>query len=80
MRSLLLTLGVLVVTPGIGTRAEAQNYPWCAIYDMGDWTASCSFTTEDQCWDSVRGIGGFCMANNSYRPSAPATPLRRRQR
>ena len=32
MRLLLLMLGISVCVVGIGTRAEAQNYPWCAIY------------------------------------------------
>ena len=35
MRLLLLMLGISVCVVGIGTRAEAQNYPWCAIYSEG---------------------------------------------
>lgn len=78
MRLLLLALLVLAGAAGIGSRAQAQNYPWCAIYNMGEWASSCSFVTENQCWNSVRGIGGFCMANNTYQPSAPAPYSRRR--
>ena len=32
MRILLFVLGIIVVATGIDTRAEAQNYPWCADY------------------------------------------------
>jgi hypothetical protein len=32
MRLLLLMLGIGVCVVGLGTRAEAQNYPWCAYY------------------------------------------------
>ena len=32
MRLLLLTLGIFLGIAGIGNRAEAQNYPWCAQY------------------------------------------------
>ena len=78
MRLLLLAVGVAAGAAGIGTPAQAQNYPWCAIYNMGEWASSCSFVTENQCWNSVRGIGGFCMANNTYQPSAPAPYSHRR--
>ena len=32
MRLLLFTLGISVGVVGIGNRADAQNYPWCALY------------------------------------------------
>jgi hypothetical protein len=35
MRFLLFVLGICVGLVGIGSRAEAQNYPWCAIYGTG---------------------------------------------
>jgi hypothetical protein len=78
IRLLLLALVVLAGALTIGTRARAQNYPWCAVYNVGAWAYSCSFVTENQCWDSVHGIGGFCMVNNTYQPSAPAPYSRRR--
>ena len=31
MRLLLLMLGISVCVVDIGTRAEAQNYPWCDL-------------------------------------------------
>jgi hypothetical protein len=79
MRPLVLLMGILFAAIAFGTAAQAQNYPWCAIYNMGEWASSCSFVTENQCWNSVRGVGGFCMANNTYQPSAPAPYSRRRR-
>jgi hypothetical protein len=35
MRILLLLLAAYVAAVALGTRAEAQNYPWCAIYSGG---------------------------------------------
>jgi hypothetical protein len=32
MKPLLLILAICVGIIGTGKRAEAQNYPWCAIY------------------------------------------------
>jgi hypothetical protein len=74
MRILLFMLAMIVVTAGIGTRAQAQNYPWCAVYRMGDVSYNCGFVTRDQCMASVSGIGGSCEPNTQYRPAA--TPLR----
>lgn len=79
MRSLLLMLGVLVGAAILSGSASAQNYPWCAVYDMGDAAYSCSFVTADQCWYSVHGTGGFCMANNTYRSSLPSKYPTRKQ-
>ena len=46
MRLLLLMLGISVCVVGIGTPAEAQNYPWCAIYGgFDDGGTNCGFTT-----------------------------------
>jgi Protein of unknown function (DUF3551) len=58
-----------------GTPAKASNYPWCALYDKGGGEISCGFSTFEQCLEDVRGIGGFCQANNTYVPStaAPST-------
>ena len=72
MRILLLMLGLSVCIVGIGTRAEAQNYPWCAYYSGGRFGGgggtNCGFTTFQQCLDTVSGIGGFCDRNTQYQP------------
>jgi Protein of unknown function (DUF3551) len=69
MRILYLVLAILVVTAAIDTRAQAQNYPWCARYSTRD-GATCGFTTFQQCMATISGIGGFCEPNFQYRPSA----------
>jgi Protein of unknown function (DUF3551) len=82
MRLLLFMLGVSVASVGIGTRIEAQNYPWCSYYSSGGGGGTnCGFTTFQQCLDNVRGIGGFCDRNTQYQPPPgphPSTALQRR--
>jgi hypothetical protein len=67
MRALHFAAAVLVVAAAASTRAEAQNYPWCAYYGRGDGT-NCGFTTFEQCMATVSGIGGFCNINTQYVP------------
>lgn len=69
----LVTLGLVAGLSGMTLRAEAQNYPWCAQYGgrMGG-SMNCGFVSFDQCMLTVRGMGGFCMANNTYQPPGPA--------
>ena len=68
MRYLLLAFGAFVVTAGIGTwPAQAQSYPWCAIYGGGGGGAqNCGFVTFQQCQATVSGTGGFCEQNSQY--------------
>ena len=80
MRLLLLMLGISVCVVGIGTRAEAQNYPWCAYYS-GKGGVNCGFITFEQCMDTARGLGSFCQPNTQYVPPPgphPQTNVRRR--
>ena len=73
-------LGMVCVTMAIGAPAEAQNYPWCAIYDVGDAAYNCGFISREQCMATVKGIGGFCNANTQYVPPAERpVPRARRQ-
>jgi hypothetical protein len=48
VRIVLFMLAIFVVAGGTGTRAEAQNYPWCADY-AGFGSQNCGFTTFQQC-------------------------------
>ncbi len=80
MRIFLFALGIYVAALAMLTPAEAQNYPWCAMYNMGDQAVNCGFTTFQQCLDTVRGIGGFCEPNTQYVPPPglhPSTRVRR---
>ncbi len=83
MRLPLYILGIAVVLFAIGSRAEAQDYPWCAQYSAGrdGGGMNCGFVSFDQCMLTVRGMGGFCVANNRYHApvavSHPRHPARR---
>jgi Protein of unknown function (DUF3551) len=70
MKIVVFVLTISTVTPGLVTRAQAQNYPWCAVLNMGDVAYNCGFVSKDQCMASVSGIGGFCQENNLYQPPA----------
>ena len=74
MRYFLFALGFFVVTAAITTRAEAQNYPWCAIYDGSFGGRNCGFTTFEQCQATISGIGGFCNLNTLYEPPGVPAP------
>jgi hypothetical protein len=77
VRILLFTLAIFAVTAETGTRAQAQNYPWCAQYS-GPGGTNCGFTTFQQCMATIAGMGGFCNANTQY--VSPAGPRARNQR
>jgi Protein of unknown function (DUF3551) len=76
MRFLLFILGIGVGIVGIGNPAEAQNYPWCAIYDKLGGT-NCGFVTFEQCMETARGLGSLCQPNTRYvPPPGPHSPTR----
>jgi len=77
MRLLLLVAATCVGLVGMEKSAEAQNYPWCAQYGTGFEGVNCGFTTYQQCMDTVSGIGGFCMQNNTYQAQPGSYPLTR---
>ncbi len=72
---LLFALWALVIAGlSAAAPAQAQNYPWCAQYSgrMGG-AMNCGFVSFDQCMNTVRGVGGFCIENNTYHPPAGKT-------
>jgi hypothetical protein len=75
MRILISTLGILVATAALGTGAQAQNYPWCAIYGGGSAGGgrNCGFNTFEQCMATISGIGGTCQQNTTYQGPASAS-------
>jgi hypothetical protein len=81
MKTLVFALAMLAATTALGTRAEAQNYPWCALYSGGSMGGgrNCGFTTFDQCLATISGIGGTCMQNTMYEPPAGAAPHHRQR-
>lgn len=70
MKSTALAVAALVLGAA-SSGAEAQNYPWCAVYDVGDNSYNCGFATYAQCAATIRGMGGFCERNTQFRPLAP---------
>jgi len=56
--------------------ADAQNPSWCAIMD-NDGTTQCAYSSQQQCLETVRGIGGECILNpaGSAPQSAPTQPF-----
>lgn len=82
MKGLLLVGGIILVAGMMSTRAEAQNYPWCAYYGgRGGGGTNCGFTTFQQCMATISGMGGFCDRNTQYvPPTGPhAIPAYRRR-
>src|SRR3984893_15196184 len=75
MRTLVFALAMLAATTALGTHAEAQNYPWCALYSGGSMGGgrNCGFTTFEQCLATISGIGGTCMQNPTYQGPASAS-------
>ncbi len=68
MRIFLFALGIYVAALAMGTPAQAQNYPWCAMYNMGDQAVNCGFTTFQQCLDTVRGSAASVSQIRSTSP------------
>ena len=79
MRLLLAVLSICVGLVSMGKNAEAQNYTWCVHYGTGFGGINCGFTTFQQCMDTVSGIGGFCMVNNTYQSSPGSYALTKRR-
>jgi Protein of unknown function (DUF3551) len=77
MRFLLLILGICVGLTGVGNRAQAQNYPWCAIYGGGaaGGGTNCGFVTFEQRMKTARGRGSLCQPNTQYAPPPGPHPF-----
>jgi Protein of unknown function (DUF3551) len=43
-----------------GSSAHADG-PWCVFYDAS--TYNCGFYSFEQCYETVRGVGGSCRPN-----------------
>jgi len=82
MRLLLFMLGMSVGIVCNGTRAEAQNYPWCAYYSGGAASGgtNCGFMTFEQCMETARGLGSLCQPNTQYVPPPGPYPSGRIRR
>ncbi len=82
MRFWLILATSVIGLGATATAAQAQNYPWCAVYGgRGGGGENCGFTTFEQCMATLWGMGGFCNRNTQYvpppGPHAPYPPRRR---
>lgn len=79
MKGFIFLFAILLAAGALGRPAQAQNYPWCAVYGGRDGGAqNCGFVTFQQCMATLSGMGGFCNRNTQYVP--PPGPLRPRSR
>jgi hypothetical protein len=62
----------------LGTPANAQNYPWCAIYSRGGagGGTNCGFVSYAQCMATASGLGSFCYRNTQFVPTSGPHPQR----
>ena len=77
MRNILAASVLLVAVIAFATSLHAQNPSWCAIMD-NDGNLQCNYFTEQQCLQTLSGIGGRCVLNpagnapqsNPYPPTS----------
>jgi hypothetical protein len=60
MNKLIGGIALLFLVVGGGPSAHADG-PWCAFYDAS--TYNCGFYSFEQCYENVRGAGGWCRPN-----------------
>jgi hypothetical protein len=65
-RSILMAAIILIAGP-----VQAQNLPWCAIMD-NDGNTQCNYYTQQQCLQTLSGIGGECILNPAGSAPQPA--------
>jgi hypothetical protein len=71
MRFPLFALSFVTAAAVSVSAAEAQNYPWCSMVDLGDEILNCGFDSLEQCKASLSGGGDHCVENNTYKPPPP---------
>ncbi len=75
MKTLLFTMGLLV-TSGIGARADEVNYPWCSM----EYGRNCGFSTLAQCQASMISGTAQCFKNTTYVPPGSAAGPHKEQK
>jgi hypothetical protein len=61
-QSLALGIALGIAALFIANAAYAQSLPWCAII-YNDGTTQCNFNTQQQCLQTISGVGGECIRN-----------------
>jgi hypothetical protein len=82
MKTVIFAVGLVVAAAALTNGAQAQNYPWCAVYGggKGGGGQNCGFSTYEQCMATLSGMGGFCNRNTQYVPPGGTHPRYRRHR
>jgi len=65
----------------VSNAQSPYSYPWCAVYPGSNGPGgamSCYYASWEQCWTTMSGIGGLCVASPYYH--GQATPLPRHSR
>ena len=64
----------------IGQRQAAAEIhrPWCVGY-TATISQSCTFVSFEQCMETARGAGAFCVPNLFYWDAASMQPQRKRR-
>ena len=74
--SLLLAAAALIGTVEAGHAQSAYSYPWCARYPRDIGGFACYYTSYEQCYTTMLGIGCYCMRSPFYRgPDPGAGPV-----
>jgi hypothetical protein len=76
---LFLVAAALLGETQVSKAQSPYSYPWCAIYLGGSGSPgamSCYYMSWEQCWTTMRGIGGNCVASPYYREQAAPLPRR----
>lgn len=69
MKAFIFVAGVIVAAAALPSGAQAQNYPWCAVYGgKNGGGQNCGFLTFEQCMATLSGMGGFCNRNTQFVP------------
>jgi hypothetical protein len=46
-----------------GSQAAGASRSWCATYPSQGLNDNCSYSSFNECWQTVLGRGGFCRPN-----------------
>ena len=68
--SLITTIIYSALWLSLANTACAQNPPWCAVEDNNG-TMQCNFDSQQQCLQTISGIGGECILNPAGNSPTP---------
>jgi hypothetical protein len=63
------SLALLALGAPAAPAAAQTSYPWCSNFADGWGGTNCGFVSYEQCMATVRGSGGYCDKNDTYRPN-----------